>query len=284
MTTAPILVFLHGVGDGDQDDKWKATLSESLVRLGYPGLESAEVVAPKYAHALKDWDVRETLPDYTGKAPTREAAKTNRRAFESRMGAVEWRLGKHARGNGLLGLDTAVSAAVAVPYFKQARNYLSNPQIRAQVLNRVLNALPSTGRIVLVGHSLGSVIAADLLRRLPAGVEVVGMVTIGSPLANGAFDVDKLKDGLKEPPLTSPGGSTSGTRRTPSRLTAGCRPCSRGWWTSASPRLRHSSEGTSPRSTWDQTLSAPRSGTPCSAPCRPSSRRWRGCRHPSRSG
>ncbi|GAA0962124.1 alpha/beta hydrolase [Frigoribacterium faeni] len=201
MTTAPILVFLHGVGDGDQDDKWKATLSESLVRLGYPGLESAEVVAPKYAHALKDWDVRETLPDYTGKAPTREAAKTNRRAFESRMGAVEWRLGKHARGNGLLGLDTAVSAAVAVPYFKQARNYLSNPQIRAQVLNRVLNALPSTGRIVLVGHSLGSVIAADLLRRLPAGVEVVGMVTIGSPLANGAFDVDKLKDGLKEPPF-----------------------------------------------------------------------------------
>ena len=202
MTTAPTLVFLHGVGDGDQDDKWKATLSESLVRLEYPGLESAEVVAPKYAHALKDWDVRETLPDYTGKAPTREAAKTNRRAFENRMGAVERRLGVHNQGKGFQALDTVVSASVAVPYFKQARNYLSNPQIRAQVLNRVLNALPSTGRIVLVGHSLGSVIAADVLRRLPAEVEVVGMVTIGSPLANGAFDVDKLKDGLKEPPLS----------------------------------------------------------------------------------
>jgi hypothetical protein len=44
------------------------------------------------------------------------------------------------------------------------------------------------------------VIAADLVRRLPAGLDVAGMVTIGSPLANGNFDVDKLRETLREPP------------------------------------------------------------------------------------
>lgn len=43
-------------------------------------------------------------------------------------------------------------------------------------------------------------IAADLLIRLPVGLEVVGMVTIGSPLANGSFDVDRMRASLKEPP------------------------------------------------------------------------------------
>jgi len=201
VTTETTLVFLHGVGNGDQDDKWRTTLSASLIRLGYPGLESARVVAPKYAHALKDWDVKEALPELNGKVPSRDAARTNRRAFEGRMGAVEWRLGKHSRGVGNAGFDAVVSAAVAFPFFEQARNYLTDPQVRAQVLNRILSALPSSGRIVLIGHSLGSIIAADLLRRLPAGIEVVGMVTIGSPLANSAFNVDKLKDVLKEPPV-----------------------------------------------------------------------------------
>jgi len=200
VTTEPTLLFLHGVGDGDKDDNWKSTLSASLEKLGYPALGAAQVIAPKYAHALIGWDAKETLPEVTLKSPTRDAARQNRRAFESRMGAIESRLGRHLRGDGILGLDAAVGAMTGVPFFKQARNYLSNPQIRAQVLNRIIGTLPSEGAIVIVGHSLGSVIAADLLRRLPVGLDVVGMVTIGSPLANGAFDVDKLKETLREPP------------------------------------------------------------------------------------
>nr|WP_254281380.1 lipase family protein [Frigoribacterium sp. VKM Ac-2836] len=191
---------MHGVGNGDKDDNWRGILSASLVELGYPALEDSRVIAPKYAHALIDWDVREDVPDVTLKTPIRDAARQNRRAFEARMGAIESRLGKHVRGEGIPGLDAGVGAAIAAPPFRQARNYLSNPQIRAQVLNRIIGGLPATGRLVIVGHSLGSVIAADLLRRLPASLEVAGMVTIGSPLANGAFDVDKLKETLREPP------------------------------------------------------------------------------------
>ncbi|MBD8141195.1 alpha/beta hydrolase [Frigoribacterium sp. CFBP 13605] len=202
MTTAPILLFLHGVGKGDKDDNWRVTLSKTLEQLGYPALEDARIIAPKYAHALKDWDVKEDIPDVTLKAPARDAARQNRRAFEARMGAIESRLGRHERGQGIPGLDAAVGVGIAAPFFQQAHNYLTRPQIRAQVLNRILASLPASGRLVIVGHSLGSVIAADLLRRLPAGLEVAGMVTIGSPLANGAFDVDKLKETLREPPTS----------------------------------------------------------------------------------
>lgn len=200
MSNKPILLFLHGVGDGDQDDKWRLRLTESLVRLGYPDLDNVRVNAPKYPHTLFNTDDNFPLPGLTIKQPPREAAKKNRRDFERRIGAVEFRLGRHDRGMGRLGGDAVINLAVGLPPFIQARNYMNDLHIRAQVLNRVLKSLPESGRLVIVGHSLGSVIAADLVRRLPAGLDVAGMVTIGSPLANGNFDVDKLRETLKEPP------------------------------------------------------------------------------------
>ncbi|WP_342672054.1 hypothetical protein [Sanguibacter gelidistatuariae] len=117
------------------------------------------------------------------------------------MGAVERRLPRSDRGQNRLGSDAVTSTAVEFfPSFKAAKNYLEEPAIRAQVLHRVLSRLPESGRLIIVGHSLGSVIAADLLRYLPVWIEVAGMVTIGSPLAHGTFDVDKVRESLEEPP------------------------------------------------------------------------------------
>ncbi|WCI09677.1 hypothetical protein PJ267_09265 [Arthrobacter sp. OVS8] len=170
MSNKPILLFLHGVGDGDQDDKWRLRLTESLVRLGYPDLDTVQVIAPKYPHSLVNSDDNFPLPGLTIKQPPREAAKKNRRDFERRIGAVEFRLGRHDRGNGRLGGDAVINLAVGLPPFIQARNYMNDLHIRAQVLNRVLKSLPEAGQLVVVGHSLGSVIAADLVRRLPASM------------------------------------------------------------------------------------------------------------------
>ena len=139
-------------------------------------------------------------PKVTIKAPTGESAKMSRRDFERRTGSVEVMLGRHDRGTGWFGGDAIVEMAIGRPSFVQASNYLTSPQIRAQVLNRVLTQLPDSGRIVIVGHSLGSVIAADLVRRLPVGLQVAGMVTLGSPLASSRFHVDKLRANLASPP------------------------------------------------------------------------------------
>jgi predicted alpha/beta hydrolase family esterase len=53
---------------------------------------------------------------------------------------------------------------------------------------------------VLLAHSLGSVIAADLLTRLPAGIEVSGVITVGSPagLLGVRTGSDRL-EALREP-------------------------------------------------------------------------------------
>ncbi|MFA4897869.1 MULTISPECIES: hypothetical protein [Microbacterium] len=182
MTNQPTLLFLHGVGDGDQNDVWKSCLADALTRVEYPDLDTIPVIAPKFAHALKGADDEVPLPAVTIKQPVREAAARNRRDFERREGAIEFRLGRHDRGSGQIGSDVVIDAALGLPIFKQAHNYLNVPRIRSQVLARILSKLPLTGKIVIVGHSLGSVIAADLLRRLPVDLDVVGMVTIGSPL------------------------------------------------------------------------------------------------------
>ncbi|WP_154604900.1 lipase family protein [Arthrobacter sp. AQ5-05] len=200
MSDESILLFLHGIGDGDHAENWKIALDKTLDSLGYSGLDAARVIAPKYAHALKGWDEKQDVPAMTTKQPSREAAKRNRRDFERRMGAAEFRLGRHDRGNGYPGGDAAIGLALMHSKFVQARNYVQDAQVRAQVLNLVLSKLPESGRLVIVGHSLGSVIAADLVGRLPSRLKVIGMVTIGSPLANGCFDVDKLGEKLKDPP------------------------------------------------------------------------------------
>ncbi len=63
----------------------------------------------------------------------------------------------------------------------QVRRYIRNDGIRAAVMLRILNALPDEGELLLIGHSLGSVIAIDLLDHLPEGVHVRRFITIGSP-------------------------------------------------------------------------------------------------------
>jgi hypothetical protein len=196
----PILLLLHGVGKGHQGDEWRQALEPALAALGYPGLDGVRVIAPRYAHALRGSDDDLPLPGLTVKGTSGEAARKNRRAFERRVGAVELVLGRHDRGVGWLGADLVEDIALANPYFVQANNYLTKPRIRALVLQRILIRVPQSGRLVIVGHSLGSVVAADVLRRLPPGIDVVGMVTIGSPLAHPEFAVDKLRDTLKEPP------------------------------------------------------------------------------------
>ncbi|WP_185740153.1 hypothetical protein [Microcella putealis] len=89
---------------------------------------------------------------------------------------------------------------VDIPFLAQVKNFTSNRDVRAMVLDRILHQLPSEGEIVIVAHSLGSVIAADLLPRLPKAVTVAGMVTIGSPLATGAIDVRDIVGKLDDPP------------------------------------------------------------------------------------
>lgn len=200
MPQTPTLLYLHGVGDGDPDDGWREALEAALVDLGYDGLANVNVVVPKYSNGLNGVDDKLPLPDLTVRKPRGDYAVKNRRDFERRRTSMEVLLGADERGKGLPGASQVAPVAARLPQFVQMANYLSDPSVRAWVLQRVLDALPESGRLVIVGHSLGSVIAADLIRRLPAALEVAGLVTIGSPLSHDRFRPSVMKNELAAPP------------------------------------------------------------------------------------
>lgn len=200
MPMASALLYLHGVGDGDQDDRWQATLDLELRVLGYPGLSEIEIIAPKYPEGLRGVDDAESLPKVVVEASRGDEARRNRRDWQRRRTSMEALLGPDSRGVDRRGVDLIAPKVANSKPLIQARNYVKEEKIRAWVLQRILRMLPPSGRIVIVGHSLGSVIAADLVCRLPATIEVAGLITIGSPLAHPAPRVKGVEKLLKEPP------------------------------------------------------------------------------------
>ena len=64
----------------------------------------------------------------------------------------------------------------------QADRYAGSADVRCAVHKSILDLLPSRGEIILVGHSLGTVIAVDLIPFLPPGITIRSLVTLASPL------------------------------------------------------------------------------------------------------
>lgn len=199
MSDKPVLLFLHGVGTGDPEGEWNEALSPTLQKVGYPDLSEVDVRAPQYRHVLHGVDKSYKLPETRVKALKGAALAAHTREVELRTARLEQRFGFHAPGKGVPFKAIAVDRALKLTKLRQAKNYLANVHVRAKVLTRVLETVPETGAITIVAHSLGSVIAADLLRRLPPEVKVAGLITIGSPL--GVLSARDLKTlGLPDTP------------------------------------------------------------------------------------
>jgi pimeloyl-ACP methyl ester carboxylesterase len=182
----PSLVFLHGVNNAANAQEWRPVLDVALARLGYPSLESAEVevYAPHYAQHLAG------APS-TSTAPARRVSKAkedNDRVFEM----AQARLRRLVRSEEAIETDRALeivapaaNLGVATPKpflpLQEANRYRSSEHVRNRVLSEVISGLPE-GELVVVAHSLGSVIAMDLLGVLPPNREIVRLITLGSPL------------------------------------------------------------------------------------------------------
>ena len=74
------------------------------------------------------------------------------------------------------------SGVLCLGTLRQVRRYLRDPQLKAEVDK--ITAGAAAGATVLIGHSLGSVVAYEFLRQHP-GHSVQLLLTIGSPLGFG---------------------------------------------------------------------------------------------------
>lgn len=226
------LVFLHGRGQLGRDPHrlragWAAGLAAGLGAAGRSPIDAADVWFPCYAGELqRGMDGREALadpstaslyeelvceaaeragmpPGLAASVPAGAVAVSGAASGLALPGGQEGLLdsvvGRLHRPLSWLanrsGLDEAVIAAV----FADVAAYLDRPAVRDRVLDAVLGCLPPAGHLVLVSHSLGTVVAMDLLTRLPGTLTVDTLVTAGSPLGMDGVHKRLLAVGPRRP-------------------------------------------------------------------------------------
>jgi len=94
---------------------------------------------------------------------------------------------------GGLGPVVAPQAVKNLSKFREVRKYRTDRSVRHAVWRSVLETFPTEGRVIVIAHSLGSVIAVDLISRLPPDLTVDLLITVGSPLASHLFGVETAR-------------------------------------------------------------------------------------------
>lgn len=197
---AATVVFLHGVGDGNVDKDWLRGLNRSLADLNHPPIAEQDVCAPIYASLLRTKGSFAERDDAPKKTYSPRDERESRRKFQIRQaraaklvaGLADPRVSVDTR---LLAKATnsAKAVGVATDVITAVSNYLKNPKLQNAVLGHIIDQLPTSGDIILIGHSLGSIIAIDLIDQLPLALHVRRFITIGSPAGAPALSKHKTK-------------------------------------------------------------------------------------------
>ncbi|GAA2583704.1 hypothetical protein GCM10010304_27560 [Streptomyces roseoviolaceus] len=225
------LVFLHG---RDQHEKqpdelrrsWASGLNRGLTLASLPAIDPEDVWFPFYGTRLHNLVTgRESTAEAIGLDEVSAAAAAEVFAAESPTGSYERLLYEAATragmpqdgpaategfGAGLVGaLHRPLSWLAArsdldewtiATFLRDVDLYLGDSAVRQSVLDSVMETMPTTGELVLVTHSLGTVVGLDLLTRLPDGLDPVLLVTAGSPLGLDGVNERLLAHGPHRPP------------------------------------------------------------------------------------
>lgn len=99
----------------------------------------------------------------------------------------------------LVGNHLGVQEAILKNFLADLAQYLSNNRLRNLVLDRIQHViLEAGGDVVLLGHSMGSIVSYDLVKRHP-DLPVVGLVTFGSPMG-----LEGIRQHVGDAPGTTP--------------------------------------------------------------------------------
>lgn len=229
------LVFIHGRGQESHDpatlqQKWLAGLAAGLVRAGRPPLDGTPVAFPYYGnllyrltaelaasgrsirlerlpgveggagpihpHLTDEVDTLEVeLLDDMSRAAGAPVADDSRFTAEGMNDVLRWR---RARRTLLwIARHTRLDREVIEGQLKDVAVYLRHG--REQVLNLVRASIPTDGPIVVVSHSLGTVVARDLLDDAELQTRTRLWVTAGSPLGLPTVQRNLRSEGVQNP-------------------------------------------------------------------------------------
>lgn len=204
------LLFLHGRGQQGRDPvdlrrTWTAGLNKGLTLADRPPIDPADVYFPFYGDQL-----------VAGPAASESAAETGSALYERLVAEAADRAGLPSaedipamaeEGLGTVVLSrvrdrlawiaarSRLDSALIGALFGDVAAYLDDEQVRKSVLATVLADVPADGELILVSHSLGTVVAMDLLTQLPRELDVRLLVTAGSPLGLDAVHRKLLAGG-----------------------------------------------------------------------------------------
>ncbi|MFI6377633.1 trypsin-like serine peptidase [Streptomyces sp. NPDC050546] len=225
------LVFLHGRDQQAKEPqdlrvKWTAGLNRGLTLASLPPIDPEDVWFPFYGMRLHHLVTgRESTAEAIGLDEVSAAAAAEVFAAESPTGSYERLIHEAAARAGMPqngpatteGFGAGVVGALHRPlswlaarsdldewtiatFLRDVDLYLGDSAVRQSVLDSVLETMPVTGELVLVTHSLGTVVGLDLLTRLPGGLDPVLLVTAGSPLGLDGVNERLLAHGPHRPP------------------------------------------------------------------------------------
>ncbi|MFI9248661.1 trypsin-like serine peptidase [Streptomyces sp. NPDC053069] len=224
------LVFLHGRSQQGKDPEglrreWTTGLNQGLVRAGLPPVDPADAWFPYYGDRLvQALPAREALPratETTSLSPAEAvvpASPTARAVYEEMIGeaAVRWNIpperqpdveriplggivGDLHRQLSWLAARSDLDAWTIALVLHDVAAYLDDERVRNAVLDCVLDTFPEDGEVVLVSHSLGTVVGMDLTTRLSPAPRTVHLTTVGSPLGLDSVYKRLLIGGPKRP-------------------------------------------------------------------------------------
>jgi len=205
MATDPVLAYLHGVGGVRPG--WAEHLLVAQ-QIDSARMDRVRIVAPSFASILAaefdgaEFDGAEfddaggqgDVEGYEVGAEPRARYRRRQRELAARVAqccdvvpaGLAWPalLPRPARWPIAGFLD---SPARFIGGLDQARRYVRDPRLRDRVLTKVRSSLTvlsdtPSGPLVLIGHSLGAVVALDLLAELDRPVDL--LVTVGAPLGH----------------------------------------------------------------------------------------------------
>jgi hypothetical protein len=202
------IVAVHGIGqqlEGPETQAlhWRAPLVDGVRLSGRPAVDQADVVVAFYGDLFRapgtkgaraiEWTVgdvdddfeRELLADWAQEAATLEDGGVPPKGGTPQ--AVQWGLAVLSRSRFFAGL----ADHVVIWNLKQVRRYFTDAGVRSAVRARVEEAIAPDTRVI-VGHSLGSVVAYEALVAHPDW-PVRALVTLGSPLGIRRLVFDRLE-------------------------------------------------------------------------------------------
>ena len=182
------VLFLHGIGGLRSPDAWLPAVNRNLGDEGFELISPHDLVMPNYLDLLSGaTPVSDSVappPETWTRSP--DDRRTDERShYVSRRRLLESRLRPtQATEEAFFGTVPDVVGDKAAEYLRQfvrVQNYRRSA-VRRSVWTRALADVEPHDRLVIIGHSLGSVVAVDLIPHLPDGVEVQTLLTVGSPL------------------------------------------------------------------------------------------------------